>query len=408
MDRRGRRPADLDLERGVNQEEGAFTPRRSARLAGTPLQNVHTLPGDRRARVDPGTPQPSGEHPRGQFTTNPATPVPFAPSPRRPPSEVEAESVPPPPSPSSSGSSNVTSIRESNEDEECPICRETITGNIKTCRQCNKDFHAECINRWEAQQRHTCPNCRGQTGYISRRLSQSPDRMSVDTELPEITGSRPVNRGPRRQPASQWPNRPGGGPRQIPVAPQVVRPEDFQNSSSEPTAPVQDIRPGFASSGQRIRAVRGNTRAVVEESDGRLTYLTAVEAGGTEVLQRASVLPSVKQIETGGWKELKARWASITNPRINWVVAGSWDPYKQRLPEIVACLCYEENGQLLEKIGARSNINILFGSAVGDSMLAHGLCPGSIKPQDALERLCGVTHRERVDYWLEHPRVPRG
>ncbi|KAL2782650.1 hypothetical protein BJX66DRAFT_320199 [Aspergillus keveii] len=222
--------------------------------------------------------------------------------------------------------------------------------------------------------------------------------MSIDIDISEITGSSPTHRAPG-----------ASGRRQVPVAPHETRAEVFQNSASALTESApRNIQPGFTSSGKRIRAVRSHTRAVVEEPDGRLSYLNATEAGGSEVLQRALVLPSVKQIETGGWKELKARWASVTNARLAWTVMGSWDPYSQRLPEIVSCLCYEENGEQHQKIGARSNINIIFGSAVGDCMMADGLCPGSVKPEDACERLHGVTHQQRRQYWMDHPRVPRG
>ncbi|KAL2810052.1 hypothetical protein BDW59DRAFT_168181 [Aspergillus cavernicola] len=124
MDRRGRRPDSLDLERGDNQSEGVPTPRRSARLAQTPLRDVHpALPNTPRQGNSPALPNtprqsnspalPSGGRlpPRQDaidLTTPPASNL----TTRTTPEEVEAESVPPPPSSSSSGSSNVTSIRE--------------------------------------------------------------------------------------------------------------------------------------------------------------------------------------------------------------------------------------------------------------------------------------------------------
>ncbi|KAL3484613.1 hypothetical protein BJX62DRAFT_218538 [Aspergillus germanicus] len=221
--------------------------------------------------------------------------------------------------------------------------------------------------------------------------------MSIDIDISEITGSRPTNRVPN-------PSNPGA--RLVPVVPHEARPEVAENSASAPTASA--VRPGYTTSGKLIRAVRSHTRAVVEEPDGRLSYLNATEAGGTEVLQRASALTTVKQIETGGWKELKASWATVTNARLTWTVIGSWDPYSQRLPEIVSCLCYEQNGESREKIGARSNIKIVFGSAVGDRMIAESLSPGSRSPEHACEQLHDVSHHERVQYWMRNPRVPRG
>lgn len=148
---------------------------------------------------------------------------------------------------------------------------------------------------------------------------------------------------------------------------------------------------------------------MAEHENGDGSLLTAREAGGTAVIDAALALPSVIRIEPDGWKELKANRESLDECYIEWTVPGSWDPFSQRLPEMVSLVVYYQEGQRFQKCGARSNVKILFGAATEEQMMGESLTGDADvrNVEEGLEMLHGVTRQERLDYWRTHPTLPR-
>lgn len=222
-------------------------------------------------------------------------------------------------------------------------------------------------------------------------LEGSP--MSLDSPQPEHE--------PQNNPGHAQQARPGII-RTIPVAPRESRPQPQQRLPARPLEPPQ---PGYTADGRIIRSARSG-RAVVQEEDGSLSLCTGRDVGGASVIDAALTAEGVGRIETDGWRELRAV-DDLGDCSISWAVAGKWDPFSQRLPEVVCCVVYQRGGQYHEKIGARSNAKILFG-AEGDRMIARSLSDGRAETvEQALELMHGVTRQERANHWRNNPRLPR-
>lgn len=191
----------------------------------------------------------------------------------------------------------------------------------------------------------------------------------------------------------------------VSVPPRPAYPREDNNDNNPRTRASPAIRPGYTRDGKRIHAA-DSRRAVVEDDNGGLSVRTATEAGGSAVLAAAMALDSVARIETEGWKELKANKGNLGRTRLDWAAVGGWDPMSQRLPEIIGCYVYEEDGQEVKKIGSRSNIKIVEGARVGDTLIAESLSETARDPEEAVEELFGVTHEQRVEHWERFPRQP--
>ena len=75
--------------------------------------------------------------------------------------------------------------------ENCSICLEALTGDIRTLA-CGHKFHTACMRQWENRNHHcTCPNCREhvqQSEPIPRPPSGSPPLRRRRTRLPSPPG----------------------------------------------------------------------------------------------------------------------------------------------------------------------------------------------------------------------------
>jgi hypothetical protein len=194
------------------------------------------------------------------------------------------------------------------------------------------------------------------------------------------------------------------GRQHVGIPPRESRPLPPEIRSEHRSRAPPRFQEGYTVDGREIRYVRTG-RAVVEDGEGILTLCTAAEAGGTAVIEAA--LSCRPRIEVNGWSELKSTWHQMEDPHIAWAAPGSWDPYSRRLPEIVCCVVYFQGENRFEKVGSRSNAQLLFGRRVADRMIADSLCEGTQDPDDAMEQLYGVTRRERVSYWNASPHLPQ-
>ncbi|KKZ60152.1 hypothetical protein EMCG_05074 [[Emmonsia] crescens] len=520
-----RRPPPINTARGDGLNSAISTPRRSARLNpfGSQPSNLESgMAPNRRPRGEGSNSAVSTPRPSARL--QPQTQESAAPNPSSPVLEKEtqarqhpresgtrastrltsnrnaAEQVFPTPGPSimspspdpdnvnqpiSRASSHATAIAAQNGDtngpapnpagtapgsptqepEQCVICLESLTGQVRNCRQCHHAFHIDCLQNWHRTQAGgrmlpTCPHCRS---HMPPDSGQDPD-LTAPTEQPP----RAAPRSPRQEPGPgqcthcrgslagndithcmdchrpfhydcllrpisltpasrsrlgfthrvyvpadgeaspmdidpmHRPTRPRPGiPQTIPVVPRESRPQPQQRL---PRIPLQPPQPGYTADGRVIRCAR-NGRVVVQEEDGRLSLCTAREVGGSSVVDAALTAPGVRRIETDGWREMRAA-DDVDDPHISWAVAGKWDPFSQRLPEVICCVVYRHEGQDIEKIGARSNVKIVFG-AEGERMIARSLSDEHAETvEEALELLHGVTHQERVDHWRANPRIP--
>jgi len=57
-------------------------------------------------------------------------------------------------------------------DDECPICKEDLTGTLTTLGCCKKVLHAECFIR-ALKEKLECPMCRAR--HESLRMIQDPE-----------------------------------------------------------------------------------------------------------------------------------------------------------------------------------------------------------------------------------------
>ncbi|OJD25542.1 hypothetical protein ACJ73_03095 [Blastomyces percursus] len=304
---------------------------------------------------------------------------------------------------------------------DCRICLQTLRAGqaVQYCLACGFPFHDICIGQWadDLGAPRRCPLCRSPRGYSDSTLYEGSadlesygDPMSVDTDLRSGSSTPRPPRNPRGGvlPPPTNRNRRGGAPlllrRNIAVVPRVSHPRTTGQPSGEPESRVP-IRPGYTADGRRVLYAR-KARAVVENEDGSLCLLSSAEVG-TSVI--AAALPVVSPIETDGWRELKENWGNLGECYIAWAVPATWNPYSQVLPEIVCCVVHHLGGQHTEKVGSRSNVHKLFGKRQADYMIARSLCDEEsfATPEEALEWMYEVSREERVQHWLENPRLPR-
>lgn len=64
----------------------------------------------------------------------------------------------------------VGGVRESPNNQDCPICFEDFVAGekLKKCNGCKYKYHEHCIRNWCANRPCTCPNCRKENAFSLR------------------------------------------------------------------------------------------------------------------------------------------------------------------------------------------------------------------------------------------------
>lgn len=63
--------------------------------------------------------------------------------------------------PDTADSEKAISKETDEEDNECPICYESVAKGTDHVLQCKHRFHRDCLKKWVEMLKNTCPTCRG-------------------------------------------------------------------------------------------------------------------------------------------------------------------------------------------------------------------------------------------------------
>lgn len=156
---------------------------------------------------------------------------------------------------------------------------------------------------------------------------------------------------------------------------------------------MQTLRPGYTEDGEKIlcyQELRLGGRLYVERNGGYV-LIPASEGGGSTVLDMAKTEANLPRVGTG-LEDLLSRKDRIKrgNYGIKHAAVGKIKPKAGRLPDIVCCFSWEENGQSHERLLVRSDLGRVVGPASANKMLAAMIHPQHTKGVTLYEALCAA------------------